>query len=124
ARAVLPLARGNEKRLLDAIKTVEPGILEGDLQPALDVARDLLRAKAGRRRVILVTDGALSQTPVWLDEDGGPTLDVVTVDAATEAREGNVAIVRLDVRRGPTSAGSDRVEVGVVLAALGAADPA
>lgn len=121
ARATFALSRGNEKRLLDAIGAIEPGLIEGDLQPALDVARDLLRARAGRRRVILVTDGALAQTPVWLDEDGGPSLDVITVENAP--REGNVAIVRLDVRRGPTSAGSDRVEVGVILAAPGNAEP-
>ncbi|MGZ3421895.1 MAG: VWA domain-containing protein [Polyangiales bacterium] len=121
ARAVIPLARGNDKRLIDALGPIEPGLIEGDLQAALDVARDLLRTRAGRRRVVLVTDGALAKTPVWLDEEGGPSLDVITVDAPAPglAREGNVAIVRLDIRRGPTSAGADRVEVGVVLAALG-----
>jgi hypothetical protein len=117
ARALIPLARGNDKRIEGALSSIEPGMIEGDLQPALDVARDLLRTRGGRRRVVLVTDGALAQQPVWLDEEGGPSLDVISVDPAP--REGNVAIVRLDIRRGPTSAGLDRVEVGVVLAALG-----
>jgi hypothetical protein len=117
ARALVPLARGYDTRVIDALATIDAGMIEGDLQPALDVARDLLRTRGGRRRVVLVTDGALAQTPIWLDEEGGPSLDVINVDPGP--REGNVAIVRLDIRRGPSSAGSDRVEVGVVLAALG-----
>lgn len=120
ARALLPLGRG-QKRAKDAIASVEPGLIEGDLQPALDVARDLLRARAGHRRVVLLTDGALSSTPTWLDEENGPTLDVVAIDPppAGGHRQPNVGIVRLDVRRGPGASGADRVEVGVVLSAFG-----
>lgn len=116
AHVVTPLARGGTKSR-DAINAIEPGLIEGDLQAALDVARDLLRGRAGRRRVVLFTDGALSRTPTWLDEEGGAQLDVRIVDPAP--REGNVGIVRLDIRRGATLTAGDRVEVGVVLAAYG-----
>jgi hypothetical protein len=126
ARVVTPLARGT-RAAKDAIAAVEPGLVEGDLEPALDVARDLLRSRGGRKRVVLFTDGALAHAPTWLDEDGGPSLDVTLVDAPPPggAREGNIGIVRLDVRRQSTpsldgsGAGDDRVDVGVVLGAFG-----
>jgi hypothetical protein len=118
AALAAPLARGG-KQALSAIGAVEPGLVEGDAQAALDLARDLLRGRAGRRRVVMFTDGALARPPTWLDEDGGAGLDVRLVDAPSPAREGNVGIVRVDVRRGPTAAAADRVEVGVVLAAFG-----
>lgn len=117
ARVATPLVRGG-KRAKEAISAAEPGLVEGDLQPSLDVARDLLRGRAGRRRVVLFTDGALARTPTWLDEEGGAQLDVQLVDPAP--REGNIGIVRLDIRRGATITAGDRVEVGAVLAAYGA----
>lgn len=117
AHVVAPLARG-AKGAKASIAAIEPGLIEGDLQASLDVARDLLRGRAGRRRVVLFTDGALARTPTWLDEEGGAQLDVQLVDAPP--REGNIGIVRLDVRRGATVTAGDRVEVGVVLAAYGA----
>ncbi len=122
ARVVTPLARGNARTAKAAIAAIEPGLIEGDLQASLDVARDLLRGRAGRRRVVLLTDGALARTPTWLDEEGGAQLDVQIVDKppAGTVREGNIGIVRLDIRRGPTATAGDRVEVGVVLGAFGA----
>jgi len=121
AQLAAPLTRGG-KRAKVAIAGVEAGLVEGDLQAALDVARDLLRGRAGRRRVVLISDGALSRQPTWLDEEGGAGLDVALIDAPPPgaAREGNVGIVRVDVRRGPTASATDRVEVGVVLASFGA----
>jgi hypothetical protein len=80
----------------------------------------LLRGRAGRTRVVLFTDGALASVPTWLDEDGAAKLDVEIVDRPESGpREGNVGIVRLDVRRGPTSSAADRVEIGAVLALYG-----
>lgn len=112
-----------ERATRDAIAQVDAGLVEGDLEPALNLARDLLRARTGKRRVIVFTDGALSRQPTWIDEENGAELDVRQVDAPRPdgAREGNVAIVRVDVRRtgGPGSEEADRVEVGVVLAAYG-----
>lgn len=121
AQLAAPLTRGG-KRAKEAVAAIEPGLVEGDVQAALDVARDLLRGRAGRRRVVLITDGALARQPTWLDEEGGAGLDVAMIDAppAGGAREGNVGIVRVDVRRGPTASVADRVEVGVVLASFGA----
>lgn len=120
AHVATPLAR-DAKRAKQAIASVQTGLVEGDLQPALDVARDLLRGRAGRRRVVLLTDAALARTPTWLDEENGPTLDVEVIEppAAGAPREGNAAIVRVDVRRGAVGAATDRVEVGVVVAAFG-----
>lgn len=121
AQLASPLSRGG-RQAKAAIQAVEAGLVEGDVQAALDVARDLLRARAGRRRVVLITDGALARTPTWLDEEAGAGLDFALIDApaAGAAREGNVGIVRVDVRRGPTASAADRVEVGVVLASFGA----
>ncbi len=122
AHVVTPLARG-AKGAKASIAAIEPGLIEGDLQASLDVARDLLRGRAGRRRVVLFTDGALARTPTWLDEEGGAQLDVQVVDLVRPGeppREGNIGIVRLDIRRGATVTAGDRVEVGVVLAAYGA----
>jgi hypothetical protein len=123
AHVVTPLARGTKDAKV-SIAAIEPGLIEGDLQAALDVARDLLRGRAGRRRVVLFTDGALARTPTWLDEEGAAQLDVQIVDYTRpgqpgEAREGNIGIIRLDIRRGATVTAGDRVEVGVVLAAYG-----
>jgi len=121
AHVVTPLARGNTRTAKAAVAAIEPGLLEGDLQASLDVARDLLRGRAGRRRVVLFTDGALARTPTWLEEEGGAQLDLHVVDRpAPEApREGNIGIVRVDIRRGATVTATDRVEVGVVLGAFG-----
>jgi hypothetical protein len=122
AHVVTPLARGNARAAKSAIAAIEPGLIEGDLQASLDVGRDLLRGRAGRRRVVLFTDGALARTPTWLDEEGGAQLDVQIVDRPLGGigREGNIGIVRVDIRRGATVTAGDRVEVGVVLAAFGA----
>jgi hypothetical protein len=119
SRVVSTLQRGT-RAAKEAILAIDVGMVEGDLEPSLDVARDLLRNRGGRRRVLLVTDGALARQPTWLDEEGGPSLDVMTVDAPPPggAREGNVGIVRLDIRRATTDLG-DRVDVGVVLASFG-----
>jgi hypothetical protein len=123
ARVLGPLGRP-DKTTRDALAQIDAGLVEGDLEPALNLARDLLRARTGKRRVIVFTDGALARAPTWIDEDGGAELDVRQVDPPREggAREGNVAIVRVDVRRtgGPGSEEPDRVEVGVVLAGYGA----
>ena len=131
AHVVSPLARGS-RGARDAVLAIEPGLVEGDLEPALDVARDLLRNRGGKRRVILLTDGALSRQPTWLDEEGGAALYVgdvsedkhdvesqwIDAPPAGSAREGNIAIVRVDVRRALSDTG-DRIDVGVVLAAYG-----
>ncbi len=123
ARVLAPLARPN-RAMREAVRTIDAGLIEGDLEPALGLARDLLRARTGKRRVIVFTDGALARTPTWVDEDNGAILDVRQVDPPKPdgTREGNVAIVRVDARRtgGAGSAEPDRVEVGVVLAAYGA----
>lgn len=121
AQLAAPLVRGG-KQAKAAIAAVEPGLVEGNVQAALDVARDLVRGRAGRRRVVLISDAALAQQPTWLDEEGGAGLDLALVDQPEKglAREGNVGIVRVDVRRGPTVVAADRVEVGVVLASFGA----
>jgi hypothetical protein len=119
ARLACPMGR-DLRAARAAIEAVDFGLVEGDLQPSLDVARDLLRARRGARRVAVFTDGALATTPTWVDEPNGPSLDLRTIDAPPPggAREGNVGIVRVDVIRTATSTG-DRVDVGVVLAAVG-----
>jgi len=120
ARVVSPLGRGS-REAKEAIAKIEPGLVEGELEASLNVARDLLRSRGGKRRVILVTDGSLSRPPTWIEEDGGPTLDVLMVDPPPQngMREGNVGIVRIDTRRGAGVIEADRVDIGVALAAYG-----
>ena len=116
ARVVATLQRG-AKAAKASLAGIEAGLLEGDVEPALDVARDLLRGRTGKRRVVLFTDGSFARPPTWLAEEGGAELDVVPIEAGP--REGNVGIVRVDVRRGPSSQGPDHVDVAVTLAAFG-----
>ena len=119
ARVVSPLQRAG-RSARDAVAGTEVGLIEGDLEPALDVARDLLRSHGGHRRVVLITDGAYAHPPIWLDEEHGSELEIKVVPApeAGESREGNVGIVRLDARRSQSEAG-DHVDVGIILGAYG-----
>lgn len=117
ARVIATLQRG-AKAAKAAVVQVEAGLVEGDVEPALDVARDLLRGRTGKRRVVLVSDHAYARPPTWLAEEGGAELDVITIEPGP--REGNVGIVRVDVRRGPSAQSPDRVDVAVTLAAFGA----
>ena len=93
ARVVSPLDR-DVRRLETSLKTVAVREVEGDLSAAVGLAADRLRSLGGKRRVLLITDGALaSDAPL---ATAGLDLQVVTVGDP----EDNVGIVRIDVRAG------------------------
>jgi hypothetical protein len=93
ARVVSPLDR-DARRLKAALGSVAVREVEGDLSAAVGLAADRLRSLGGKRRVLLITDGALaSEAPLAAS---GMDLQVVTVGEPAD----NVGIVRIDVRAG------------------------
>lgn len=92
-RVLTPLER-DARHLKQAIEKLSAQGVEGDLAPALALAADRLRSLGGRKRIVVVTDGALAdKTPLVVR---GVSAEVVRVG---EPRD-NVAIVRIDVRSG------------------------
>ncbi|HEX7603758.1 MAG TPA: BatA and WFA domain-containing protein [Polyangiaceae bacterium] len=98
AKVISPLDR-DLRRLKGSLSQVGVREVEGDLGPAVALAADRLRSLGGRRRIIIITDGALAN-PDPLAVAGMDT-QLVTVGEAAD----NVGIVRIDVRAGvdPTS---------------------
>jgi hypothetical protein len=93
ARVVSPLDR-DARRLKASLAGVGVREVEGDLSAAVGLAADRLRSLGGKRRVLLITDGALaSEAPLAA---AGMDLQVVTVGDP----EDNVGIIRIDVRAG------------------------
>jgi hypothetical protein len=108
-RIVSPLDR-DRSRVEQALQRLSAHEVEGSLGRAVAVASDHLRARSGKSRIVVVTDGAVA------DEDAlsysSLPVDVVTVGKPAE----NAAIIRTDVTVGPDAAtGRERVQVfGVV----------
>ena len=93
ARVVSPLDR-DARRLKASLANVGVREVEGDLSAAVGLAADRLRSLGGKRRVLLITDGALaSEAPLAAS---GMDLQVVTVGEPAD----NVGIIRIDVRAG------------------------
>lgn len=93
ARVVAPLDRDG-RRLKASLSNVGVREVEGDLSAAVGLAADRLRSLGGKRRVLLITDGALaSEAPLAA---AGMDLQVVTVGEPAD----NVGIIRIDVRAG------------------------
>ena len=93
ARVVSPLDRDSH-HLKAAIAALTAREVEGDLSPAVALAADRLRALGGKKRIIVITDGALAHNEP-LAASGIPT-DVIQVGEPVD----NAAIVRIDVRTG------------------------
>lgn len=93
ARVVSPFDR-DARKLGAAIDQMKARDVEGDLGKAVALAADRLRTLGGRKRLVLVTDGALAnETPIAA---AGIETQVVQVGDAQE----NLGIVRVDVRAG------------------------
>ena len=93
ARIVSPLDR-DARRLKASLGSVAVREVEGDLSAAIGLAADRVRSLGGKRRILLVTDGALAtQGPLAA---AGMDLQVVTVGQPAD----NVGIIRIDVRAG------------------------
>lgn len=109
ARIASPLER-DARQLEAAITSLAVREIEGDLAPAVALAADRLRALGGRRRIVVVTDGALAHGAQALAADAD--VQVITVGAPAE----NVGIVRLDVRAGTqTAARGEQAQVFVMV---------
>ncbi|MBX3126965.1 MAG: VWA domain-containing protein [Polyangiaceae bacterium] len=93
ARIASPLDR-DRKRLEAAVDQLDARDVEGNLGRALAIAADRLRQLPGSKRVVIVTDGALTD-PQSLETLSLP-FDVIRVGQT----QPNTAIVRLDVRDG------------------------
>ncbi|WP_394850706.1 VWA domain-containing protein [Pendulispora brunnea] len=105
AKLVSPPER-DRRRLDAAVDTLPVREVEGDLAPAVALAADRLRSMGGRRRIVLVTDGALAHDAPLAAAD--VPVQVITVGEPAP----NAAIVRVDVRAGVDTAtdGARRAE--------------
>ena len=115
-RVVAPLDR-DRSRLHAAVDRVQAGEATGALQRAVALASDRLRQLQGRKRLVVVTDGALAD-PHALAHIALP-LDVVRVGTPVE----NTAIVRIDVRRGQDPVTRrDQVQAFALISNFGASE--
>lgn len=113
ARIASPLDR-DARRLEAAIERLEPGDVEGNLGRSLAIAADRLRQLPGDKRIVVVTDRALTDP----ESLAAVSLPVDVVDVGGEAA--NTAIVRVDVRSGVDPATKrDQVQAFVLLAHYG-----
>jgi hypothetical protein len=113
ARVVLPPER-DVRRLIAAVDTLDARDVEGDLGGALALATSRLRQAAGRRRIVLLTDGNLARPLPPVDPE--VPLELVRVGAPVD----NAAIVRVDVRAGGEPERSE-VQAFLLLASFAAA---
>jgi hypothetical protein len=93
ARVVSPFDR-DAKKLKAALDRIEVREVEGDLSKAVALAADRLRTLGGRKRIMVITDGALANdSPLAA---AGLETQVVPVGDPQD----NLAITRIDVRAG------------------------
>jgi len=110
ARIASPLDR-DARRLEAAIERLEAGDVEGNLGRSLAIAADRLRQLPGDKRIVVVTDRALTDP----ESLAAVSLPVDVVDVGGDAS--NTAIVRVDVRSGLDPATKrDQVQAFVLLA--------
>ncbi len=113
-RLVGPVSR-DEQQLRAAVSSLVVREVEGDLASAVALAADRLRALGGKKRLIVLTDGALAD-PKPLVAAG---VDVQVITVGTD--EDNAAIVRIDVRAGlDPSTKREQVQVFAMLRNYGA----
>lgn len=113
ARIASPLDR-DPRRLEAALERLEPGDVEGNLGRSLAIATDRLRQLPGDKRIVVVTDRALTDPQAL----GAVSLPVDVVDVGGEAS--NTAIVRVDVRSGVDPATKrDQIQAFVLVAHFG-----
>ena len=93
ARIASPPER-DRRRLAAAVASLGVREVEGDLAPAVALAADRLRTMGGRKRIVIVTDGALAHDAPLSAAD--VAVQLLTVGEGAE----NAAIVRVDVRAG------------------------
>jgi hypothetical protein len=94
AKVVSPLDR-DLRRLKGSLAQVQTREVEGDLGPAVALAADRLRALGGKKRIIVITDGALASD----DAIAAAGIDTQIMTVGEPGAE-NVGITRVDVRGG------------------------
>ncbi len=100
--------------LLRALSALEPTECEGDLAAAVRFAADRLRPLPGRRRILVVTDGALAR-------GGAPADDALPIELARVGRPAdNLALVRLDVRSAHDADGRPVAQIHGLVASFSA----
>ncbi|WP_394828412.1 VWA domain-containing protein [Pendulispora albinea] len=99
AKIVSPPER-DRRRLEEAVASLEVRELEGELAPAVALAADRLRSMGGRKRMVIVTDGALAKSAPLAAADVDVQLVAVDEAAQGSGASDNAAIVRIDVRSG------------------------
>lgn len=110
ARIASPLDR-DPRRLEAAIERLEAADVEGNLGRSLAIAADRLRQLPGDKRIVVVTDRALTDP----ESLAAVSLPVDVVDVGSETA--NTALVRVDVRSGVDPATKrDQVQAFAVLA--------
>jgi hypothetical protein len=92
------------RRLEAALDRLQAGDVEGDFGSGLSLAASHLKGRAGRTRLVAVTDLALAR-PEAMSHVALP-LEVVRVGEPAD----NTAIVRVDIGRTTSQTGRDRVE--------------
>jgi hypothetical protein len=103
------------QRLVAAIQRVSASEAEGDLGRAVALASDHLRTRAGSRRIVVLTDGALARRDA-LRLSAYP-LEVLRVGEPAD----NAAIVRVDVGRMAAPSGKDQVQAFAMVQNFGKA---
>jgi hypothetical protein len=113
ARIASPLDR-DARRLEAAIERLEAGDVEGNLGRSLSIAADRLRQLPGDKRIVVITDRALTDP----ESLGAVSVPVDLVDVGGTAS--NTGIVRVDVRSGVDPATKrDQVQAFVLIAHFG-----
>ena len=113
ARIASPLDR-DSRRLEAAIERLEPTDVEGHLGRSLAIAADRLRQLPGDKRIVVVTDRALTDP----ESLAAVSLPVDIVDVGGDPS--NTAIVRVDVRSGVDPATKrDQVQAFAMVAHYG-----
>ena len=97
---------GEERALLDGLDTVQPTDSSGRIEDAVTLASELLAARPGGKRIVLITDHP-PKLPPALAATGEVETRLVDGDAPRE----NVGITRLTARALPNSPESDEVLV-------------
>ncbi len=98
--------------LARALDSLRPTASEGDLASAVRFAADRLRPLPGRRRLLVVTDGALARGGVPADD----TLPIELVRVGHAAA--NLALVRLDLRAASDTEGRPVARVHCLVASF------
>ena len=102
---------GEERSLLTGLEDVHPADAGGRIEDAVRLAADLLAARPGGKRVVVVTDHALDLPQPA--HDSPVQIETHLIPAASKGPRENVGLTRLTARPLPNSPETDEVLVEV-----------